>query len=95
MKPASPPGQRFPLAEAMKDALWSVVSWWPYALVAALLAGTWYVAGPGGLAVTAVAATFLGVAVFVGSLSESRRSGILAGLAAALPVALFFLWLLK
>ncbi|HEX9226004.1 MAG TPA: hypothetical protein VF885_05030 [Arthrobacter sp.] len=79
----------------LKDVAWSVWSWWPYATVAAALALTWFLAGPLALAIASVAVVFLLVGFFVGALSESRGRGILSGLAAAVPAALFFMWLLK
>lgn len=79
-------------SEKVKDFFWKNGL---YLVLAAVAISAWLLFSVVALAVTVTGIVLAAVSIFVGSLSENVWRGLAAGAIAAIPVALFFLWILK
>jgi uncharacterized membrane protein len=66
-----------------------------YVVLAGIAVTAFLMFGMTALAVTVIGLVFIAVSFFVGSMSESVKRGLITGAVATLPVALFFMWILK
>lgn len=91
---SAPAGDAYkePLSEKINDIFLRNSA---YIVLAAIAVTAFLMFGMTALAFVVPTIVFIAVAFFVGSMSENLRHGLIAGVVAALPVALFFLWILK